>query len=92
MTLFGKHGRDALAPDFLDCRKDAQFVVDQDIVIGWVETPDIFKLLLLVDVDEDTVVERVPEAGPFHLARLEHGIAVGQDDNGPPLLRVLHRV
>ncbi len=92
MTLLGKHGRNALAPDFLHCRQDAQFVVDQYIVIGRVETPNIFKLLLLVDVDEDTVVECVPEAGSFHLARLEHGIAVGEDDDGPPLLHVLHRV
>ena len=54
-----------------------------DIVIGRVETLDIVKLLLLVDVDEDAAVERVPEAGSFHLARLEHGIAVGEDDGVP---------
>ena len=57
VALFGKHGRDTLAPDLLHSRKDAQFVVDQDIVIGRIETPHIVELLLLVDVNEDAVVE-----------------------------------
>src|SRR5262245_44230106 len=48
--------------------------------------------LLLVYVDEHTVLERAPEARSFNLARLEHGITVGEDDDGPPLLYVLHRV
>src|SRR5262245_19689515 len=52
VTLLGKHRRDAFTPDFLDRGQDAQFVIDQDIVIGGVETPYVFQLLLLVDIDE----------------------------------------
>jgi Acetokinase family len=92
VPLFGKHGRHAFAPDFLHRGQDAQFVVDQDVMIGRVDTPHIVEFLLLVDVDEDAVVEGFPQARSFHLARLEHGVAVGQDDRGSPLLHVLDRV
>ena len=61
-------------------------------MIGRVEACDIVKLFLFVDVDEDTIVEGLPQAGSFHLARLEHGIAVGEDDGGPPLPHVRHHV
>src|SRR5262249_36729235 len=72
VALFGKHGRYALAPNFLHCRQDAQFIVDHDIAIGRVKALHIVKLFLFVDIDEDTVLESVPQAGSLHLARLEH--------------------
>jgi hypothetical protein len=73
VPLLGKHGRNPFAPDFLHFGQDAQFVVDQYIMIGRVKTLNILKLLLLVDADEDPVVKRAPEAGSFHFARLEYG-------------------
>jgi hypothetical protein len=38
----------------------------------------------VVDVDQHTIVHCPPEAGALHLARLEHSIAVGEDDRGSP--------
>ena len=54
------------------------------------EAFNVVKLLLFVDIDEDTVVERAPETGPFHLARLEHGIAIRENNRRPPLLHIFH--
>jgi hypothetical protein len=45
-------------------------------VIGGIEAFNVVKLPLFVDIYEDAVLERLPKAGSFHFARLEHGIAV----------------
>ena len=68
-----------------------KLVVDQDVMRRGIETFDVAKLLLLVDIDQDVVVERAPEAGPFHLARLEHGVAVRKDHRGATLLHMFNR-
>src|SRR6266436_6930458 len=92
VALLGKYRRHPLAPDLLHCGQDAQLVVDEHVVVGGIEARDVIKLPLFVDVDEDAVLECLPKAGSFHFARLEHGIAVREDDGGPPLLDMLHRV
>src|SRR5262249_13465413 len=61
-------------------------------MIRWIETFDVFKLLLFVDVDKDAVIECVPETGSFHLAWLEYSVAVRENDCRPPLLYMLHRL
>ena len=59
MALPGKHGGDGVAPEGLDRGQDTHFVVDQDIVIGRVKTPDIVQFFLLVDVDEGLAAHRL---------------------------------
>src|SRR6266436_9888880 len=92
VALLGKYCRHPFAPDLLHRGQDTQLVVDEHVVVGGIEARDVIKLPLFVDVDEDAVLECLPKAGSFHFARLEHGIAVGEDDGGPPLLDMLHRV
>ena len=57
------------------------------------KTPlDIIEFLFLVNVNQNVSVYGFGEAGPFHLARLENDIAVGQDDRRPPLLDVFNDI
>ena len=88
MTLLGKHGDHPVAPDFLHRRQDAKLVVDQHVALRRIEALDVVELLLLVDVDEDLAVERLPQAGPLDLARLENGVAVRQHHRPAPLPNV----
>ena len=92
MTLFGKYSGNSFAPDFLHRGENTQLVVDQDIVIRGIEAFDVIELLLFVDVDKDTAVERLPEAASLHLARLEHGIAVRENNRSSPLPHMFHCV
>src|SRR5262249_12979527 len=75
-ALLGKYRSNPFTPDLFHRRQDPELVVDEHVVIGGIEALDVIKLQFFVDIDEDTVLERLAEAGSFHLARLEHGIAV----------------
>src|SRR5882762_800003 len=82
MPLARKHGGQAPAPQLLHGGEDAQLVIDHDVVIGRKAPLDGIQHLLLVQVNEDSAVYRVPQARALHLARLENHIAVGEDDRG----------
>ena len=56
-----------------------------------IETLDIVELAFLVNVNEHTVFDRLPEAGALHFARLGYCVAVRKDDGRSPLLHVFHR-
>jgi hypothetical protein len=56
---------------------------------GRVETLYVCQFALLVDVDEDFVLGRTPQAGALDLSRLEYRVSIRQDDSRPPLLDVL---
>jgi len=60
VALLGKYGRHAFAPDFLHRGQDAQFVVDQDVVIGRITLLDIIQLLFLVNVNQHIAIDRFP--------------------------------
>src|SRR5262249_46733622 len=92
MALFGKYRGDPLAPDLLHRSKNAQLVVDKHIMIGGIEALYVFELAFLVKVDEHMIIDRAPQAGALHLARLEHSIAIRENDRRPPLLHMFHRV
>src|SRR5262249_42227830 len=62
VALFRKYGGNAFTPDLLYLGQDAQFVIDEHVMIGRVETFDIFEFLLLVNVNEHTIIDRPPEA------------------------------
>ncbi|MBN8904693.1 MAG: HAD-IC family P-type ATPase, partial [Rhodospirillales bacterium] len=72
--------------------QDAQLVVHQHIMPRGVQAFHVVEFLFLVDVDQHVVMENVPQAGAVHLARLEHGVAVGQDHGAAPALHVAHRL
>src|SRR5215813_6798678 len=61
-------------------------------MVSGIEAFDVIKPLLLVHIDEHTIIECLPQPGSLDFAWLEHGISVGEDDDGPPLLYVLHRI
>src|SRR5438128_1628187 len=84
LTLARKDRRDALAPRFLDCGQDSRFVVYQYIVLRRIAARDVIQLFFLVDVDQHVALHGLPDAGPLDLARLEHHVAVREDDRRAP--------
>ena len=76
MPLAHKDGGQALAPHLLHGGEYAQLVVDHDVVIGGKAPLDGIQHLLLVQVNENSPVHRVPQAGALHLARLEDHVTV----------------
>src|SRR5215470_11738398 len=53
---------------------------------------DVVELLLLVDVDEHSPLDRLEQTGALHLERLEDDIAVGQDHRRAESADVLERI
>src|SRR5512140_783157 len=92
MPLAREDGREPLPQDLLHRRQDAELVVDHDVMAGRVALLDVVEHLLLVDVDEDPALDRVPQSRSLDLARLEDHVAVGQDDRGPPLAKMPEHV
>src|SRR5271166_1068821 len=92
MSLPRKDGRHLVAPDGLHRGQNAQLVVDQHVATGGIEPLDRVKLLLLVNEDENLAVERAPQTRSLDLARLEDGVAVGQDHDAAPLAHVADRL
>jgi hypothetical protein len=50
---------------------------------------DLVEHLLFVDVDEEVVVDSFGKAGTVDLPGLEDGVAIAEDDRGPPFVNVL---
>jgi hypothetical protein len=92
VTLLRQHGADALAPNTLDCVEDAQLVIDHHIPPCRIKALHVSKFLLLVNVDEHAAIESCPKPGTVDFPRLEHRIAIGQDDRGTPFLDVSDRI
>src|SRR3989440_10008685 len=82
MPLARKDGGQALAPHLLHGGEYAQLVIDAAVVGSGNAPLDGLQHLLLVQVNENAPVHRVPQAGALHLARLEAHVAVGEDDRG----------
>src|ERR1700744_5779704 len=80
MTLAHENGHQALAPYPFHSGEDAQLVVDHDVTRGRKSSLHVGEHLLLVEVDQDTPLDRIPQAGPLYLARLKHDVTVGEDD------------
>ncbi len=85
MALAREHRRHAHAPGLLDRVQDAQLVVDQDVVPRRKEPLDVVQFVFFVHVDQHAVFHRAPQARALHLSRLEHRIAIRQDDRRAPL-------
>ena len=82
MTLPRQDGGDPVPPDRPNRRKDAQFVVNEDIPLRRIEPFDVVQLLLLVNVDQDIAVESFPNARALNLAGLKDRVAIRQDHRG----------
>lgn len=52
MSLLNEYGRDPAPPGFLDGGENAQFVVDEDIVIRRIPGGDVGQFALLVHIDQ----------------------------------------
>jgi len=81
-----------LAPAVLYGGEKSKFVVHHHIVIGMETICDVVKLLFLVHVNQDVSINCSGESRTIHLVRLKHHIAVGENDNPAPLLKVLDDV
>jgi hypothetical protein len=62
MALLGKHRGNPRAPDPLHRGENAQFVVDQHIVISRIEALYVLELAFLVNIDEYTIIDCPPPA------------------------------
>ena len=59
---------------------------------GGISALDVVQGVLLVDVDQNPIVDSLGEARTLDLARLEDGIAVGQNDGRSPFAQVFQNV
>jgi len=87
-----KDGRDARSPGLLDRRQNAELVVHQHVVLRGEPLRHVVQLSLLVDVDNDSPLDRSAQPGPLDLARLEDDVAVGEDDGRAEPCKVLQHV
>src|SRR5881296_1128092 len=76
MTLAGKHGRDPRTPSAFDSGQDPRLVVDQYVMIRGISLGDIVEFMFLVDVNQDSGIEAVHQAGTPDLKRLKDYVAV----------------
>lgn len=89
LPLPHEHGRHPLAPERFHRRQDAQLVIHHYVVARRVALLDVVQHLLLVNIDQHSTVDRVPQSGALDFARLENHIAIGQDDRSPNARRCL---
>src|SRR5215469_2930931 len=80
VTLPRENRGQGRAPRTLHRREYAQLVVHHDVTRGRMAPHYRFEHPLLVQIDEHPPLDRIPQAGAAHLARLEHHVSVGQDD------------
>jgi hypothetical protein len=92
VALFGKNRGDFAAPDFLYFRQNADFVVDQDVMIGREAAFHVVQFFFLVNIDEHVAIHRLINPGALNLARLEDNVAVRKNCRRAPLFDVLNGV
>src|SRR5208282_6187897 len=92
LSLPGEHCRYAVTPSLLDGGQDAQLVVHQHVVLSGIPLLDILQGLLFVDINKDVAFDSLENAGTLDLARLEHHIAVREDDRPAPLAETFQHV
>ena len=78
MALADENRCDSGAPDFFDGGENAQFVVDEHVMVGRVATLDIFELLFFVNVNHGPPFDSFQQAGAFDFAWLEDDVAIGK--------------
>ena len=81
-----------LAPDFFDFGQNADFVIDQDIVIGREAAFNVVQFFFFVNINQHVAVDRFINSGALNLSRLENNIAVRKNCRSAPLLHVLNGV
>ena len=81
MSLSNEHGRQPVAPDRLHRREDVDLVVHHDVSPRRVVFFDLVEHAFLVDVDEHLALDRAPQTGALHFARLKDDVAVREDDD-----------
>lgn len=88
MALAHKHSGYARAPALLDGSENAQFVLDQHVVLGGAALRNIGEFFFLVQIDQDLASHRFKQSGAINFARLEDDVAIAEDGRRPPLLDV----
>ena len=80
VSLAREHRRQSILPDRFHHRQYAQLVIDHDVVPSRKLVGHGIEHLFLVDINQHAPVHGAPQSGALDLARLEHHIAVGEDD------------
>ena len=76
-ALARKNGRDAVSPEPFNRRQDARFIVDKRVMFGWKTPLDVIKGLFIVDIDQDTPIDRIGNARPPDFVRLKDNVSIG---------------
>ena len=92
LALPRQYSGNAVTPHTLDCCQDSRLVVDQHVMVSRIAPLDIVEVMLLVDVYQDTTVNRFEDAGSLHFARLKDDITVGQYNGFSPGPQALQHV
>src|SRR5271155_3469259 len=85
VSLLRKYGCYPLAPSLLDRVENGDFVVDQHVTSCRIDAFDRRQLLLFVNINQDVVVELLPEPGTIDLSRLKDRVSIRENDCAPEL-------
>jgi hypothetical protein len=50
------------------------------VMFGWKTPLDVIEGLFLMDIDEDTSIDRIGKARPFDFVRLKDDVSIGQNN------------
>ena len=89
VALPDKNGGHTRAPEFFDGCKDAQFVVNQNVMFGGIALLDVIEFQFLVHVNEHPTGDCTGQPGAIDLKWLKNDVAVRENDRRTPLLDVL---
>jgi molybdenum cofactor cytidylyltransferase len=89
VALPDKNGGHTRAPEFFDGCKDAQFVVNQNVMFGGIALLDVIEFLFFVHVNEHLTGGCIGQPGAIDLKWLKNDVAVRENDRRTPLLDVL---
>ena len=72
--------------------KEIRLVIDHNIVFGGATPFHMVQHLFLVQIDHDSALHGIPDAGALDLARLEYDVAVRQHGRRPQRAQMRNRL
>ena len=77
LALPRQYSGNAVTPRALHCCENSRLVVDQYVMVSRIASLDIIEIMLFVDVNQDTTVNRFEDAGSLYFARLKNNVTIG---------------
>ena len=90
MALSYENSSDISAPNFLNGSQNAQFVVDQNVMVCRIALRDVLQLELFVDIDQHGSCESIIKSRPANLMWLKDDISVRKNYRHGALLDTIH--